>query len=74
MNDTEEILTRYGWAFYDKCRCGGVLKHKYRNPDKPGVEIEWQVKRYLFKVKCWGKTIKTLTAIGKLEETLKELA
>lgn len=68
-------LAEYGWTLYDKCYCSGILKYKFRNvAQHPGLEVEWWVKYYQFRITYSGVTTKVpATQIAKLEQTLKDL-
>jgi hypothetical protein len=73
---TIEILptiTENGWSFYTKCRCGGLLKYKFRNENHKGLELEWWCKNSLFCIMRGKRTEVAVTRIDKLEETLKAL-
>ena len=74
MNQTEPAaIANNGWLFYEKCKCGGILKYKYRHPEKPGLQLEWWVKYFQFRITNYSKTKVQQTPIAKLEETLKPL-
>jgi len=45
------------WTFSDKCRCSGILKHKYKSDQYPGYKIEHYVQYNLFKLKQGNKTL-----------------
>lgn len=67
-------LAEYGWTFYEKCRCSGILKYKYRNPDHDGLELEWFVKYYQFRITYNGRQTKVpVTKIEDLDKILKAL-
>lgn len=60
-----------GFEFYSKCRCGGVLKHKYHKLDNKSN------KYYLLPTKNQAQIIKNNRLIGtyplsELENKLKE--
>jgi hypothetical protein len=67
------ILRNAGWHFYEKCRCGGVLKWKYRHPDKPGLELEWWLKYYQFQITERNKVKVPPTRIENLKTQLEQL-
>ena len=50
MIQTPQALIDNGWNYYEKCRCQRILKYKYRHPGKPGLELEWWVKYFQFKI------------------------
>lgn len=66
-------LTESGWFLYEICRCGGKLKHKYRNEQYPGIEVRWYPKLFGFTILDTNKTIVAMTAIGKLTQKLEEI-
>ncbi len=73
MVQIPEILTLNGWKFYEKCRCQNILKYKFRNANKPGLEIEWWISYYQFKVTEKNKTKIPPTKMGELDNILKTL-
>lgn len=75
MTPTEPAaIANNGWLFYQKCKCGGILKQKYRHPDKPGLQLEWWVRYYQFKITQLSKTKIPQIPLSKLEDTLKNLS
>jgi hypothetical protein len=66
-------LSEYGWYFHEKCRCGGILKWKFRHKDKPGYQLEWLVRYFQFKVMNGNSTAVGMTKIADLENVLKTL-
>lgn len=74
IRDEPAALAANGWAFYERCRCAGRMKYKYRNPAHPELELEWWVKYYCFRITYLGRSVKVPpTKIGLLDKTLKEL-
>ena len=73
MIEAPIALTNNGWNFYEKCRCQNILKYKYRHPDKPGMQLEWWVKYYQFKITEKNKTKIPPTKIGELDNILKNI-
>lgn len=70
----EQVLSDNGWAFYEKCRCTGISKVKYRSKTHPELELELWSKHAQFKITYRGASTKIpLTKISQLEETLKAL-
>ena len=68
------LLQEYGWKFYEKCRCSGAMKYKYRNENFKDLELEWWKDYYKFKITYNGTRTKIpLTKLEKLEEILKAL-
>lgn len=73
-NQVEQILTDNGWAFHEKCRCGGVSKRKYRNAARKELELEWWDRYAQFKITYRGTSTKVpLTKISQIETTLQQL-
>jgi len=73
VNEEQTILSA-GWYFYEKCRCSGIIKYKYRNKVLNSLELEWWAKRSMFKVTYRGSSTKIPpTSVMKLEKTLNEL-
>jgi hypothetical protein len=66
-------ITNNGWLFYSKCRCGGLLKYKFRNENHKGLELEWWCKNGLFCIMRGKRAEVAVTKIEKLEETLLAL-
>lgn len=66
-------IAENGWQFYTKCTCGGSLKYKYRNDNKPGYELHWLVRARQFKLLLNAKLIVSLKPISELDSTLKSL-
>jgi len=67
-------LALNNWKFYEKCRCSGIAKWKYRNAAFPDLELEWWVKHYCFRITYRGKSTKVpQTKIEKLDKILSEL-
>jgi hypothetical protein len=60
-----------GWFLYEKCKCGGKLKYKYHHNDHPGYAVWWYPKFFEFRILYQNKSIRTLTPIGRLTDTLK---
>lgn len=69
-----QAIATHGWQYYSKCRCGGILKHKYRNPSYPELELEWWVKYGQFRITYRGTQTKVApTAVSQLNEVLNSL-
>ena len=64
----QAVLRDAGWNFWEKCRCGGVLKWKYRHPGKPGLELEWWIKYYQFRITDRRKVKIPATKIENLKQ------
>lgn len=62
-----------GWFFIAKCRCGGILKYKYRHPQKKTLELHYWVKHKRFLIMEFSKTKIPLTAIDKIDDILKSV-
>lgn len=75
MNSTEPVeIAEYGWTFYDKCRCAGKVRYKYRNKELNELELEWWPRFERFKVTYLGVTTKiSPLPLIKLGATLKAL-
>lgn len=71
--DSITALVTDGWFLYEKCKCGGKLKHKYRHPDKTGYEVWWYPRLFQFKVFFNNKTIVPLSPIGQLTTKLNQV-
>lgn len=66
-------LTNSGWYLYEKCRCGGKLKYKYRNMQYPTIEVRWYPNFYSFTIIDNNKTLVAMTPIGRLTQKLQEV-
>lgn len=33
----KELLESYNWYMFHQCTCGGTLKQKFKNPNKPSL-------------------------------------
>ena len=68
-----EKLLADDWFLYEKCKCGGKLKYKYRHDNHPGYEVWWYPKLFQFRIFYQNKSIRPLTPIGKLTDVLKQI-
>ena len=74
MTTEPAALALNGWDFYEKCRCSGIMKRRYRSTAHPDLELEWWVKYGQFRITYRGSTTKVpLAKIAELDKTLKEL-
>jgi hypothetical protein len=73
MKPIPEIITNVGWKYYEKCRCGGILKYKFRHEQKPGLTLEWFVLYAKFRIVERNKLKVPATALSKLEDVWKTL-
>lgn len=60
----------HGWNFFEKCRCGGTLKYKFKHPNKPDMLLIWMPTYRQFKIQDKNITKIPVTKIEKLQETL----
>jgi hypothetical protein len=66
-------LLERGWNYSEKCRCGGILKYKYTNPNHRGLVLEWLYKYSKFTIKRLKRTEVALCNLDLLEEKLNTL-
>lgn len=73
MNNTPQALTDNGWYFHEKCKCKRVVKYLYRHDSFPGLEVEWWVKTFQFRILNGNFVKQGLTSLKQLDTTLKAL-
>jgi len=66
-------LLAAGWFLYEKCKCGGKLKYKYRSENYPGYEVWWYPKHFEFRIFYQSKSVQPVTPIGKLTQVLNNM-
>lgn len=71
--ETPNAITDNGWYFYSKCTCGGILKHKFRHTNKPGLELHWYVRKDNFLIKSYNTIKVQLTPISNLQQILNDV-
>lgn len=71
-NDPKAIA-KYGWQFYEKCKCQRTLKYIYRHPDKPGLFLEWWVMVHQFRVMDGNMTKTPLASTADFDKVLSIL-
>ena len=73
-NEEPAALALNGWTYYDKCRCVGMMKYKYRSKAHPDLELEWWTKYNQFKITYRGSSTKVpLSKVSNMDKILKEL-
>lgn len=73
MKPIPEMITSAGLQYFEKCRCGGMLKYKFKHPQKNGYTVEWLVLYAKFKVVNRNKVIVAATPLSKFTETWQTL-
>ena len=73
MKPVPEIITNGGWTYFEKCRCSGILKYKFKHADKPGLVLEWLVLYAKFKIINRNKVKVAATPLSKYNEVWQTL-
>ena len=73
MKPIPEIISSAGWVYFEKCRCGGILKYKFKHPAKKGLVLEWMVLYSKFRMVERNKIKVPATALSKLNEVWQTL-